>query len=118
MKRERTLVKNCAHEGCRETARYRYGSLREMKESWELGKEWRCSRHSAPDEVLSPQNLAQSLVLTATKVDRLDGMFWFRDGAKTGNGFTYGPGFKAWASDFPEGTQIRITAEIITNPQP
>ncbi len=28
-------------------------------------------------------------------------------------GFVHGPGFRAFAKDFPEGTVIRVTAEII-----
>jgi hypothetical protein len=35
-------------------------------------------------------------------------LFW-----NTGSGFIYGSGYKAFADDFPEGTILRITAEII-----
>lgn len=35
------------------------------------------------------------------------GKFW------GSSGFIHGPGFKAYPNDFPEGTIIRITAEVI-----
>lgn len=37
----------------------------------------------------------------------LDGLFWDKR-----QGFTYGPGFKAYASDFPPGTKLIVTARI------
>ena len=40
----------------------------------------------------------------------LDGLFWLGGGLSSG--FTFGPGFKAFANDFPEGTKIVITATL------
>lgn len=49
-----------------------------------------------------------------TEEDRwLKGLFWIGEGESSGSGFTFGPGFKAFATDFPEGTQLRITAEVV-----
>ena len=41
------------------------------------------------------------------EVRHLDGLFWDKR-----QGFTYGPGFKAYASDFPPGTKLIVTARI------
>ncbi|AYD83936.1 hypothetical protein SEA_GETALONG_76 [Gordonia phage Getalong] len=35
------------------------------------------------------------------------GKFWAR------HGFVTGPGFKAWADDFPAGTTLIVTAEVV-----
>lgn len=111
-RRGHTRRVNCTAEGCREFAIYHFNSLREIKESDTLKRPWRCVRHSNPDAVMALDNLTRSETLTATKVKDLKGLFWYRDGAKTGSGFTYGPGFKAFASDFPEGAKITISATI------
>jgi hypothetical protein len=39
-------------------------------------------------------------------------LFWHGDGFVC-SGIISGPGFLAYADDFPEGTVIRVTAEII-----
>jgi hypothetical protein len=43
-------------------------------------------------------------------------LYWGKDEAW--NGFSHGPGFKAFAEDFPAGTRLRITAEIIFPQEP
>lgn len=40
----------------------------------------------------------------------LDGLFWLGGGFDSG--FTHGPGFKAFAKDFPEGTKIHIVVTV------
>lgn len=40
----------------------------------------------------------------------LPGLFWMGEGYSSGR--ISGPGFKAWADDFPEGTRLTITARI------
>ena len=42
----------------------------------------------------------------------LPGLFWRAEGAGAGSGFTFGPGFNAHATDFPEGTRLVVTAQI------
>ncbi|MFK5282653.1 hypothetical protein ACI3PL_24120, partial [Lacticaseibacillus paracasei] len=37
------------------------------------------------------------------------GMYW-----DSGSEFAHGPGFKAWAADFPEGTRLIVTVRIET----
>lgn len=52
-------------------------------------------------------------VLTATRLPHLpEHLFWIASDEKSGSGLTFGPGFKAFAKDFPEGTRLVITARI------
>jgi len=97
----------CGHEGCTERARYEYYDRAEARRQWERygnGK-YRCVRHSQPDEVLSEANakLTRDLVN-----EERNGHLYFGY-----SGFAHGPGFKAFSADFPAGTVLRVTAEII-----
>lgn len=47
------------------------------------------------------------------KNEFLDGLYWTAEGERPGSGFTYGPGFKAFGRDFPEGTKLIVTAEVV-----
>lgn len=42
----------------------------------------------------------------------LPGLYWLPEGGAHGSGFTHGPGFKAHADDFPEGTRLTVTTQI------
>lgn len=113
-----TLRKVCAEDECHESAFWEFSSQRERREHFqrEQGRLWRCTRHSNPDAVLTPNNRTRRVVLTAEKSRRFPGLtklFW-RDGdaADVGSGFIFGPGFKAFADDFPEGTRLVITATV------
>lgn len=108
-RREWPLMFTCGHEGCTERAIYRYQTRRDMMESFE-GKHysngrWRCVRHTKPDEVLSASNRAtrHELVLE----ERPHGKFFGH------SGFVHGSGFKAFAKDFPVGTKIVVSTEVI-----
>ncbi|PXW76007.1 hypothetical protein C7451_106171 [Blastomonas natatoria] len=108
-RREWTLIFNCGHEGCTERATYRYPTRRDLVSSYESKNysngRWRCVRHTRPNEVLGIDNLAtcHETVLE----ERSYGKFW-------GNsGFIHGPGFKAFADDFPPGTKIIVRAEVV-----
>lgn len=108
-RREWPLTVQCGHDGCSESANYRYQTKRDLMESFELKNysngRWRCVRHSRPDEVLSAENPETTCELT---VEQKPGGRYF------GNfGFVHGPGFKAFAKDFPEGTKIVVTATLI-----
>lgn len=108
-RRERILRKTCAENGCTEFARWSFSSLRELKESYEAKqKDWWCVRHKRKDEVLSTSNNTTERTLVSVKsINGSDKLFW-----SGGSGFAYGPGFKAFADDFPEGTQLIVTARI------
>lgn len=112
----------CAEPGCTERSYYVADTRREQQKTYadQQKRPWRCIRHTAKSEVLSPDNLERVTVMTADRLrqspDRrrpdeeppfLDGLFW-----GGGSGFQHGPGFKAWAKDFPPGTRLIVTARI------
>lgn len=101
----------CSQPGCKEVARFAYGSAKEAHEirSEQEGK-WKCTRHSHPDELLGLDSLVRSvrLVNMRSKHPELDERFW--DGR---SGFVYGPGFMSFAKDFPEGAVLEVTARVI-----
>ncbi len=101
----------CGHEGCTEFVRYEYSSRDEairLQKSYYPDK-WRCTRHTRPNEVLSGAN---SVLTSEMRVfEEPNGKYWGTD--KAWCGFIHGPGFKAFAEDFPTGTVIRVTAEIV-----
>lgn len=113
MKRQYDLNVKCNHEGCNEWGHYTSSTRKEHIEKYErIFKTHKCTRHTKPDEVLNAvENKKIETILTAGKSKKypnLSGLFWDH-----GSGFTYGTGFKAYADDFPEGTILKITAEII-----
>ena len=122
-RREYTIRLACTFEGCKERS---FTTATTRREETEIRQQYqrspyRCVRHTEPDEVLSADNLERTTTVTAGKVvarplpgidlpgevHYLDGLFWDKR-----QGFTYGPGFKAYASDFPPGTKLIVTARI------
>jgi hypothetical protein len=111
-RRRYTLTVRCGYEGCCEYGHYepenrdhyidlekRYGQRR-----------WRCVRHAKPEEVLSPTNLRRQHEIVSEHSyyeGKSIGLYWNHFGMVSG------PGFKAYAKDFPEGTKIIVTAEIV-----
>ena len=100
----------CAEGGCAEKCRWEYSSRRELIESFEFKryskKEWFCVRHSNKKRVLSLDN--RSTVWESDPcVQEEYGKFFGRKGVLINDGFY------ASAEDFPVGTKIRITAEVI-----
>jgi hypothetical protein len=59
------------------------------------------------ENVLSPE--CRKIVHEQCSYEEPYGLFW----SKARSGLTSGPGFKAFAVDFPAGTILRVTAEII-----
>lgn len=111
-----TRTRRCAEEGCRETSLTHYEYKRDYAEAVrrEAGQQpWKCSRHAKPEEVLSPTNLEVTYVSEPSwdqlsdHTGQLIGRYWGR------SGYVYGPGFRAWAKDFPAGTQLVITARAV-----
>lgn len=101
----------CGHDGCNEFVRYEADNRShyiDLSKRYGNGQ-WRCVRHAQPDQVLSASN---SKTVEELRVINSDGnLYWGKE--KAFSGFSHGPGFKAFAEDFPEGTVLRITAEII-----
>lgn len=111
-----TLV--CTVEGCRERVHYSYANLSEQREATRLrrGEKFLCSRHRKPEEVLAPDNLTREIVHESKWGEGTyiqDKLFWAIDGGKPSNGFLFGPGFKAYAADFPLGTKVIVTARVV-----
>jgi hypothetical protein len=101
----------CGHEWCTEYARYEADNRAhyiDLQKRYGNGQ-WLCVRHSRPEDVLSAENpkTVEELRIFESRGD----LYWGKD--KAWNGFSHGPGFKAFACDFPPGTVLRVTAEII-----
>jgi hypothetical protein len=111
--KEKTYRVFCGHQNCHETGFYGYNNRKELVDldnRYGNGK-WRCVRHTKPDEVLTIENKKRQVDVVAGKsktYPELNNLYW-----NDGSGFIYGTGYKAYANDFPEGTILRITAEII-----
>ncbi|MFU0240392.1 hypothetical protein ACKI1J_32225 [Streptomyces scabiei] len=96
-----------------------YTARRELEH---VPREWKCPRHSAPDEWLTTSNRETTAVLElqpryldATRPGgerRLLGYFWGAPGQQASRGSVSGPGFKALADNFPPGTRLTVTATI------
>jgi len=120
MSRRRTITRTCAVTGCREASFTEYTARRDIAD---LPAEWKCYRHSKPNEVLSADNPETHTVLALhahytegyyrDDPPRLIGHFWGPEDAEKGSNFIVsGPGFRAIASDYPPGTRLIITARV------
>jgi hypothetical protein len=107
MDKRRTYRAVCGHEGCTE---YTFWEVFDRQHRISLDQrfgagKYRCVRHSQPDQVLS----AERRILTHEVTSRQE-----QSGRYFGHsGFVSGPGFKVFAEDFPPGTTLRVTAEIV-----
>lgn len=114
-KREYTVRLRCGHAGCEDYGHYSCSTRAEQADLQRRyhPDRWRCVRHTRPDEVLSLERPIRTT--TQTVFAKSHGNYWGIDKAVCG--FIYGPGFKAYACDFPAGTLIKITAEVIPSDQ-
>lgn len=111
--KDKTYRVYCGHPDCRETGFYTYSNRKELIDlEKRYGQEkWRCVRHTKPEDVLSIQNRKTQVDVLAAKSKKypeMNHLFW-----NDGSGFIFGTGYQAYADDFPEGTILRVTAEII-----
>jgi hypothetical protein len=122
MKRDYYFRLPCTHQGCKETGIFSYNTRREYSEGYKRNKTWTCARHTKPDEVLSLINTKTETTIHCKQLlfkggPEILGKFWqpkdFLGTEICDSGFQYGNGYKAYAADFPEGTIIKITAEVI-----
>lgn len=102
----------CDHEGCTDYGNYSFDTRRDLIAhlKYEQKSPYRCTRHRRPEEVLSADNQTRETVLTVGVSDGAPGLYWL--GNSLVSGFNHGPGFKAYANDFPKGTKLVITARI------
>lgn len=101
----------CNDQQCKETSSYGYKTRKDFNAAVKRhnGK-YLCTRHSG-DDLLTLEKLTNSRTYVNKKSEKypeLDNLFW--DGS---SGFTYGGSWKAFASDFPEGTKIIETVQVI-----
>lgn len=110
--------RQCAESGCREITITHYDTQRDYAEAVRREKgqpPWKCLRHNEPDKVLRIDNrhvmydcASEERWYTNYRGERsLTGVYW------DGHGFVHGPGFRAYASDFPAGTRLVITASVV-----
>lgn len=113
--RRHPLTVNCAHDGCEKQSRWTYSSYKEMVNSFEFrhyakGKNWFCVRHNPRHTVLTPDFVVSHWISEPSNTS--DGCA-ATDRFFGSSGLIYGPGFYADAKDFPVGTRIKVTAEVI-----
>lgn len=110
-KRGYDISVKCTHDGCVERDRYHFDTQADMRQHFQRqpASEHKCLRHVRPNEVLSVTNLITVYEMQNFQID--SGKFWGT--VSPFSGFTSGPGFKAYAADFPPGARLRVTAQVI-----
>lgn len=108
--RRRSITAACHTDGCKETTFFEYYNSTEGLSAATRAESWKCLRHKNTIAVLRPDNPRR--VYEAIVMAEPYGPFW-SDNGRPNNGLLAGPGFYAFAADFPEGTRLRVTAEII-----
>lgn len=111
MRRKPSTTVPCRHEGCTKTAHYQYDNQKDYVNGAKSRDKWKCPRHSEPGRLISIDNPATTTVLIATSHGNPPSLYW-HDGEKLKSGQCHGDGYIAYAYDFPEGTQLTITAAL------
>jgi hypothetical protein len=105
-------IVRCSEPGCTEEGRLEHRSQRDLRRN--PRPPWRCTKHSAGKEWMTPANHIRRQRLVAKKLPGCgDHLFWCPDDSSHGSGYAYGPGFSADTSEFPEGTVLVVTAHAI-----
>lgn len=96
----------CAYPGCGESASFESETAKEAEDTWRTysGK-WKCLRHYDLDALITPDRRKKVFEIASTEASH--GRYWGQ------HGFLSGPGFKVFSKDFPTGTVLRVTAEVI-----
>lgn len=112
-RRKHYMDDQCKHDGCTK----RSLNLFDRSDDYNAERKrrnkhpWACLRHTQPDETMGTDNrlrVFEAVAQRSVRYPELDELFW-----GDGSGFVPGPGFRAWARDFPPGTRLRVTAEIL-----
>lgn len=113
-RRVHTATVRCTYPNCKATGHREYSSLREYHADTDDREKWRCVRHTEPNEVLSSEHRTRTVEMTSQTVSGCGAtLFWKATDQRASSGFEYGPGFKAYAEDFPAGTRLIVTATIL-----
>lgn len=97
---------HCSHPGCAETSSTVYDTRKDEARGYEYRRTWKCIQHMAGEAHMTPANARRELTLTV--YEEPFGKFW----APIQNGFAHGPGFQAFAKDFPVGATLVVTATL------
>jgi hypothetical protein len=115
MKREYYFYRKCTDNNCKEQQRFSYSTRAEEKQGIERNKTWTCIRHQNPEQLITPNNTKTSVLIKCIKKN--DHNYWQNEKHfgtdNCSSGFQHGNGYKVFAKDFPVGTVIRVTAEVI-----
>lgn len=108
MKRSWYLTANCTYPGCTEFSRYQYDTKKEMLNSFTHKhlKTYTCLRHSKLHHVLTLDQLKVEWV-SESSTEKYNRKYFGNSGLITSTGYY------ADANDFPIGTKIKITCEVI-----
>lgn len=101
----------CSVADCGECGLFNFENRAEYDNHCATRKEWKCVRHTDPESVLSETN--QKIVWTSEPSGRSASYPNLTEPFFGSSGFIYGNGYKAYACDFPVGTRIRVTAEVL-----
>lgn len=108
-KPSRTL--GCTEPGCRETARYEYDNQREYVEAVRKNHTYTCCRHSKGAGVLSMDRLKVEWTSEPSKPLAVNPADPYRSWGHSG--VLIGHGYYAEGCDFPTGTRLKITVEVL-----
>jgi hypothetical protein len=112
-RREVTSRRKCRDESCPAVQTWFYASQREADESarYYVQHPYACPKHSTPDENVTGDRPATHIVYVAHGphgIRREAG--WYPEGDDVHwTKYLSGPGFKAFADDFPAGTRLTVT---------
>lgn len=91
---------------CGATSFYEYKSQKEMRASTAHHAPWYCVRCAIPDRVLTPERLRVELTSEPSREESY-GKFW------GSSGVFIAKGYYAAANDFPVGSVVKITCEVV-----
>lgn len=111
-KRRWPLRAPCRYPGCGERSNFEFDTQRDLNDYIRRYPSWTCVRHTNAEEVLAADNPERTAVLVATDRNIQGWLFWVPEGGVSGSQFSHGPGYKAFANDFPVGTRLIVTARI------
>lgn len=109
------LTVRCTEVGCTENRNYHFTNRKDYQDAISEYKNWKCLRHSdySKNRIMSLESPKKEKILINTKSKTNEYLFWANEEGKLGSGFQSGPGFQIWSKDFPEGTILKVTAEVI-----
>ncbi len=115
------IQKPCAHTGCDRPARWVFNSNAEYLRSHEFRvyekerQPYLCAKHSRGAGILSPTNLKTVWISPPSRPLENHPSNPYRSFGSAG--IIFGEGFCAEGCDFPIGTRIKVTAEVLLPPE-